>query len=200
MLKELLKRLQKRELTEQQEQELLNQLQDAANLIVENTKQRAIEEAKRKEINKDPQKVDRLNEIDTDLAKLNKKVASCETKYHLLAIMVTLSIIVSSCGLFVLGSNVLNSLLWAILLPILSVGAFIGVSFPFVKLITNKYYKHWDKINELNREKQAIIDEIYVDLEKLGIENIKLTNLPKLRKNNEKIKEDIITEQNTNTI
>ena len=200
MLKELLKRLQKRELTEQQEQELLNQMQDAANLIVENTKQRAIEEAKRKEINKDPQKVDRLNEIDTELAKLNKKVSSCETKYHLLAIMVTLSIMVSTCGLFVLGANVLNSLLWAILLPILSVGAFIGVSFPIVKLIANKYYKHWDKINELNREKQAIIDEIYVDLEKLGIENIKLTNLPKLRKNNEKIKEDIITEQNTNTI
>ena len=42
MLKELLKRLQKRELTEQQEQELLNQMQAAASLIEENTKESSL--------------------------------------------------------------------------------------------------------------------------------------------------------------
>ena len=114
--------------------------------------------------------------------------------------MVTLSIMVSTCGLFVLGANVLNSLLWAILLPILSVGAFIGGCFPFIKLITNKYYKHWDKINELNREKQAIIDEVYVDIEKLAIDNLKLTNLPKLTKNTVRTNEQVITEETINTI
>jgi len=41
---------------------------------------------------------------------------------------------------------------------------------------------------------------INVDIEKLAMDNLKLTNLPKLTKNTERTNEQVITEETINTI
>jgi len=199
MLKELLKRLQKRELTEQQEQELLNQMQEAANLIEENAKQRAIEKAKSEEINKDEHKLKKLQEISNKVNIVKQKNKRLVNIWTILATITTVIAVVGSMTTATLCA-VNNLLVLAILLPILCVVVPVGFLYPVSKIFSKKSCKNDNEIVELAKEKEAIMDEVKIDIEKVIIDNLKLTNLPKLTKNTEKTNEQVITKETINTI
>ena len=199
MLKELLKRLQKRELTEQQEQELLNQMQEAANLIEENAKQRAIEKAKSEEINKDEHKLKKLQEISNKVNIVKQKNKRLVNIWTILATITTVIAVVGSMTTATLCA-VNNLLVLAILLPILCVVVPVGFLYPVSKIFSKKSCKNDNEIVELEKEKEAIMDEVKIDIEKVIIDNLKLTNLPKLTKNTEKTNEQVITKETINTI
>ena len=199
MLKELLKRLQKRELTEQQEQELLNQMQEAANLIEENAKQRAVEKAKSEEINKDEHKLKKLQEISNKVNIVKQKNKRLVNIWTILATITTVIAVVGSMTAATLCA-VNNLLVLAILLPILCVVVPVGFLYPVSKIFSKKSCKNNNEIVELAKEKEAIMDEVKIDIEKVIIDNLKLTNLPKLTKNTEKTNEQVITKETINTI
>ena len=199
MLKELLKRLQKRELTEQQEQELLNQMQEAANLIEENAKQRAIEKAKSEEINKDEHKLKKLQEISNKVNIVKQKNKRLVNIWTILATITTVIAVVGSMTTATLCA-VNNLPVLAILLPILCVVVPVGFLYPVSKIFSKKSCKNDNEIVELAKEKEAIMDEVKIDIEKVIIDNLKLTNLPKLTKNTEKTNEQVITKETINTI
>jgi len=199
MLKELLKRLQKRELTEQQEQELLNQMQEAANLIEENAKQRAIEKAKSEEINKDEHKLKKLQEISNKVNIVKQKNKRLVNIWTILATITTVIAVVGSMTTATLCA-VNNLLVLAILLPILCVVVPVGFLYPVSKIFSKKSCKNNNEIVELAKEKEAIMDEVKIDIEKVIIDNLKLTNLPNLTDKTERVSEQVITKETINTI
>jgi len=199
MLKELLKRLQKRELTEQQEQELLNQMQEAANLIEENAKQRAIEKAKSEEINKDEHKLKKLQEISNKVNIVKQKNKRLVNIWTILATITTVIAVVGSMTTATLCA-VNNLLVLAILLPILCVVVPVGFLYPVSKIFSKKSCKNDNEIVELAKEKEAIMDEVKIDIEKVIIDNLKLTNLPNLTDKTERVSEQVITKETINTI
>ena len=178
MLKQLLKRLQQREFTEQQEIKLLEQAGKVKERIEQNIVARAIEQAKLEEIKKDNRKYGDLETIDQEISSLQKKVRRNESKFYVLAILYTLSIILGTGFLFSLSATIFSSLVWAILSPILTVGLFIGASLPTAKVITDKHYKLYDKINELTEEKQALLDETKVDIHGAVETKVKSLDIP----------------------
>jgi len=203
MLKELLKRLQKRELTEQQEQELLNQMQAAASLIEENTKQRAIEKAKLDEINKDQVKVKNLDEINSKIAEKRNQIKKLDNRHY---VFISLYVLLFGAGLIGLFASMTVGTLANLSLPQLMLIGVAGTSvwfagmFPLGKFMGKKRRILLNELQKLNEEKKQMLDEINVDIEKLAMDNLKLTNLPKLTKNTERTNEQVITEETINTI
>ena len=93
-----------------------------------------------------------------------------------------------------------NLLVLAILLPILCVVVPVGFLYPVSKIFSKKSCKNNNEIVELAKEKEAIMDEVKIDIEKVIIDNLKLTNLPNLTDKTERVSEQVITKETINTI
>ena len=183
MIEELIRRLQERKLSEAEEEKLILEMKQAKEVIIKNTIARQIEEAKQKEIAKDEDRMKMLKIIDEEISDRKKKNRRLEKTWNIISIILTFFAVGTAIGNTILvGMSTLPFVLEAVI-AVLGVFVPIGLCVPIAKMLAKSLTKK-SKINDieiakLTKEKELLIDDVKVDLEKLLLNNIKLTNLDK---------------------
>lgn len=203
MIEELIKRLQERRLSEQQEIELIAEMDRAKEVIAKNQTERRIEQAKFEELQKDEVKVKNLDEINSKIAERKNEIIKLDNRNGVFMLLYALLLVGGIIG--IVTSTTIGFLSNLSFLQVFLVGCaygFIGIvgMFPLGKFMGKNRKILLNELQKLNEEKKQMLDEINVDIEKLAIDNLKLTNLPKLTKNTERTNEQVITEETINTI
>ncbi len=182
MIEELIKRLQERKLSEAEEEKLLLEMQQAKEVIIKNTVARQIEEAKQKELAKDENRMRMLKLIDEEISDRKKKNRRLEKTWNIIAIILTFIAVGTAMGLAILAGFSGLPFVVQVLMPVLGVFVPLGISYPLAKIFAKKAKINDNEIAKLLKDKEAIVNDVKVDLEKLVINNIKLTNLDRTSK------------------
>lgn len=178
MLKQLLKRIEQREFSVEQEERLNAEMLEAQQLIEENKRLRALEDSVRIEINKDEEKVKKFNEIDAKIGILEKDKKRIELVGAVLAILLSLVALVTSVGLTILGAKLFTNIVWQLLLPLISIPVTFAAGCPSVKFISKQAGKVESAISSLYAEKTFLLNELYKTVEQKYVAQHKEYSLP----------------------
>lgn len=178
-------------------------MDQAKQVIAKNQTERRIEQAKFEELQKDEVKVKNLDEINSKVAEKRNQIKKLDNRHN---VFISLYVLLFGAGLIGLFTSITEGTLANLSLPQLMLIGVAGTSvwfagmFPLGKFMGKKRRILSNELQKLNEEKKQMLDEINVDIEKLAIDNLKLTNLPILTKNTERTNEQVITEETINTI
>ncbi len=200
MIEELIKILQERKLSEEKEQELFQEMEQAKEIIAQNTVERQIQQAKQKEVLKDNDRMKLIKLFDEEISDRKKKNRRLEKVWNIFAIILTFIAVGTAMGLAVLAGLSGLPFVIQVLMPVLGVVVPLGISYPLAKILAKKAKINDYEIAKLTKEKELIIDDVKVDLENVVLDNIKLTNLPKIEKHRDTCKEEIVIDENANII
>lgn len=198
MLKQLLKRLQQREFSEREEEILNAEMLEAQQLIDENKRLRAFEDLVRAEINKDEEKVKKLNDIDSKIDTLQKDKKRIENVGTLLAMVLTALALVTSVGFTMLAAKLFTNVILQLIFPFISLPICFVAGYPAVKFLGKQSGETQSMLSTLNSEKAMLLDEVYKKVEsELSVEEKKIT-IPKIQRY--RIIETAKTEDNITTV
>ena len=200
MIEELIKRLQERNLSEQEEENLLKEIEETKKIIVANQFARKVEQEKLKIVNQDKDKMKMLKLIDEEIDQRRKKNKSLEKTWNVIAIILTFFVVGTAIGNTILIAMTTMHLTLEVILVVLSlfvpIGVCVSISKILAKVLSKKEKINNREIAKLTKEKELIMDDVKVDFEKAVIDNIKLTKLPRISKiinSNNDIYEDNLT-------
>lgn len=180
MIEELIRRLKQRKLTEQEEQELFEEMEETKKIIAQNNIDRQIEQAKLENVKKEEEKFKQLQELDYKISLKQKKNKRLSNWWTILA---TITTVIACIGSIFAGTIcALNNLpVLAILSPILCLVVPVCSLYPVAKLFAKKSCENDEEVLDLIKEKELILDDVEIDMEKIVLKNLKLTNLPKTK-------------------
>lgn len=196
MIEELVKRLQEKKLTEQEEEKLLKEIEETKKTIVANQFARRLEQEKLKMLNQDEDKVRMINLIDEEIEKRRNKNRRLKKIWNIVAIVATFIAVGSAMGLAVLSALINIPFVMQVLVPVLGALVPIGVTYPIAKILSKKSNVNNKEIAKLTKEKEVIIDDVKVDVDNIIVSNIEFVKLSK--SNN--LKNEINIENNQDLI
>ena len=152
MIEELVKRLQEKKLTEQEEEKLLKEIEETKKTIVANQFARRLEQEKLKMLNQDEDKVRMIKLIDEEIEKRRNKNRRLQKIWNIVAIVATFIAVGSALGLAVLSALINIPFVIQVLVPVLGVVVPIGVTYPIAKIFSKKSNVNNKEIAKIGRE------------------------------------------------
>ena len=176
MIEELVKRLQERNLSEQEEKKLLKEIEETKKIIVKNQFERKMEQERLEKLNQDEDKVRMISLIDKEIAQKRKNNKRLDNIWGFTSVVLTFLAVGLAISLAILLGMTNIPFILQVLIPVLGVVVPMGIAYPVSKVFSNKAKINDKEIKRLLKDKEAIMDDVKVDLEKVIVNNIDLTN------------------------